>query len=477
MLNDSTYQTLLDFVPDAVVVVDASGTIVMLNAQVASMFGYERDALLGENVDVLLPSALRDAHARQRAAYGAGPHVRPMGVGLELFARRRDGSDFPVEISLGPLTLEGSPFVIAVVRDITERKRAQDALRASEERFRLLVDGVQDYAIYMLDPDGRVVSWNAASERIKGYTSEEIVGRHTSEFYQREDVDAGLPAAELALAEASGRCEVQGWRLRKDGTAYLASVVTTAVRDLAGQLRGYSKVVRDVTERQAMEDERNRLRAAAELQSDRDRIAMDLHDGIIQSLYAVGLGLEVALDDAGNAPDVQRQLNASIEQLGRVVQDIRQYIYELRPSRYSGDLLASLRSLAADFRNDDGAQLRLRLPATLPRIDDDQALAILHIAREALTNARKHAAARHVALDLRLDHGELRLTVTDDGQGMENTEYSDEHRGIRNMKLRAELAGGTCTMRSAPGAGTTVMVRLSPDHPSSASPGDIAVNQ
>src|SRR6185437_13176210 len=111
---------------------------------------------------------------------------------------------------------------------------------------------------------------------------------------------------------------------------------------------------------------------------DRDRIAMDLHDGIIQSLYAVGLGLEVAIEDAGDGAAVRTQLNTSIEQLGDVVQDIRQYIYELRPSRYSGDLLASLQALAADFRAGDGVQLDLRLPPSLPKIDDDQALAILH---------------------------------------------------------------------------------------------------
>ncbi|HEY7801446.1 MAG TPA: PAS domain S-box protein, partial [Dehalococcoidia bacterium] len=322
MLTDTTHQALLDFVPDAVIVVDASGRVVMVNTQVASLFGYGREELLGESVDILLPTPLRASHAGDRAAYGASPHVRPMGAGLELFAQRRDGSAFPVEISLGPLRSDGETFVMAVVRDISERKRAEDALRTSEERFRLLMDSVQDYAIYMLDAEGRVVSWNTASERIKGYTSEEIVGRHTSEFYAHEDVDAGLPAAELAMAERTGRCEVQGWRRRKDGTPYLASVVTTPVRDADGQLRGFAKVVRDVTERQALEDERNRLRAVADLQTDRDRIAMDLHDGIIQSLYAVGLGLEVAIEDAGDAAAVRTQLNTSIEQLGDVVQDI-----------------------------------------------------------------------------------------------------------------------------------------------------------
>src|SRR5207244_5942769 len=122
-------------------------------------------------------------------------------------------------------------------------------LRDSEERFRLMVEGVKDYAILMLDPDGYVVSWNAGAERIKGYTTEEIIGQHFSRFYPNEDITSGKPTRELKLATTDGRFEDEGWRVRKDGSRFWANVVVTAIYDEEGQLRGFSKVSRDMTER------------------------------------------------------------------------------------------------------------------------------------------------------------------------------------------------------------------------------------
>jgi PAS domain S-box-containing protein len=128
-------------------------------------------------------------------------------------------------------------------------------LRTSEERFRLLVDGVQDYAIFLLDPAGFVTSWNQGAERIKGYRAQEIVGRHFSTFYQADDAAAGEPARGLRVAEREGRFEAEGWRVRMDGSRFWASVVITALRNEAGRLRGFAKVTRDITERKRMQDQ------------------------------------------------------------------------------------------------------------------------------------------------------------------------------------------------------------------------------
>jgi PAS domain S-box-containing protein len=144
--------------------------------------------------------------------------------------------------------------VIVVIYDVTERKRAEEALRRSEERFRLLVAGVRDYAIFALDPLGHVISWNAGAEHIKGYRSEEILGRHFSCFYPPEALAVGKPERELRVAAAEGRFEDEGWCLRKDGSRFWANVVITALRDSQGELVGFSKITRDLTERKQAEE-------------------------------------------------------------------------------------------------------------------------------------------------------------------------------------------------------------------------------
>jgi PAS domain S-box-containing protein len=143
---------------------------------------------------------------------------------------------------------------LKVTRDLTERKHAEELLRQSEERFRLLVEGVQDYAIFMLDPEGHVTSWNVGAERIHGYDAHEIIGLHFSEFYSSEDAASGKPQKELEAALRDGRVEDEGWRVRKDRSLFWANVVVTALYDKTGELRGFAKITRDMTERRKVEE-------------------------------------------------------------------------------------------------------------------------------------------------------------------------------------------------------------------------------
>src|SRR2546430_2842226 len=228
----------------------------------AAVAGWPRAELVGMAVEELVPAGIRGRHGRHRTAYQREPGVRPMGSHLDIRLRRRDGGEIPVDIALSPLTTPDGLLFVASVRDVTERRLAEAELQRAQERFRLVLEGVQDYAIFMLDADGRVSTWNPGAERIKGYAADEILGRDFAVFYRPEDVEAGKPARLLAEAAVRGRAEDEGWRVRKDGSRFWASVFVSALHDRDGRLQGFAKVTRDGTGRKRQDDQ---LRALLEV--------------------------------------------------------------------------------------------------------------------------------------------------------------------------------------------------------------------
>lgn len=203
------------------------------------------------------------------------------------------------------------------------------------------------------------------------------------------------------------------------------------------------------------------LRTVAVLR-ERERIGMDLHDGIIQSIYAVSLGLEAAADDVPEDPErARRELNDAIERLNDIIRDVRSYIFELQPTQLGEDLGESLVNLVEDFRVNSLVEASVRLPERIPELPEPQRAALFHVAKEALVNARKHARATSVDLSLIPEDHTLRLAVHDNGDGFDPAQdQSSEHRGLRNMASRAEEAGGTLTVESSQGAGTTVSIAI-----------------
>jgi PAS domain S-box-containing protein len=251
---ESRYRGLLEAAPDAMVVVNQGGEIVLLNVQAEKQFGYKRDELLGQQVKNIIPDGFAERLIADGTRTAADALAQQIGTGIELSGRRKDGSEFPIEIMLSPLENSEGILVTAAIRDITERKRVEETLRQSEERSRLIVSNAKDYAILMLDPDGNIVNWNEGAERMKGYRAEEIIGQHFSRFHSAEDISNGIPGLELEEAARVGRSENEGWRIRKNGSRLFASVAITALRDEKGMLRGFGKITRDITERKKSEE-------------------------------------------------------------------------------------------------------------------------------------------------------------------------------------------------------------------------------
>jgi PAS domain S-box-containing protein len=278
---------------DAVIVADArTQRIVVWNPAATDIFGYSISEGLELSIEELVPKPLKAQHRTGITRYaetGHGPYIDSHRL-LELPALRKDGEEIRIELSLSPIgpvdSTDGGRgrFVLAIVRDITERKWAEEKLSENEERFRLLVEGVKDYAIFMLNPEGRVASWNEGAHRIKGYSREEILGRHFSAFYPEVDIERGKPERELEIAQEKGTYEEEGWRVRKDGSKFWASVLITALRDRGGHLRGFSKVTRDVTERKQAEEalRQNEERFRLLVQNVSDIIGLIDKDGIVR---------------------------------------------------------------------------------------------------------------------------------------------------------------------------------------------------
>ena len=177
-----------------------------------------------------------------------------MGAGLDLFGLRKDKTEFPVDIMLRPIDEGETPLVLCLVRDVSEQHAAQDLLRQKDQQLLSIFNSVTDYAIFLLDLNGNVASWNTGAERIKGYREEEILGQHFSRFYTREEIEEGKPQDELRIASDKGRFETEGWRIRKDGARFWANVIITAIRDKQGKLTGFAKVTRDFTDRKRAEE-------------------------------------------------------------------------------------------------------------------------------------------------------------------------------------------------------------------------------
>ncbi|MDR3487982.1 MAG: PAS domain S-box protein [Bradyrhizobium sp.] len=256
--SERKFRLLVEGVVDyAIYMLDPDGIILNWNAGAKRIKGYEADEVVGRHFSMFYSPEDREAGLPARSLETARNDGKFEAEGWRV---RKDGSKFLASVVIDPLYEENELVGFAkITRDITERNQAADALSESERHFRLLVNGVIDYALYMLDPNGVVTNWNAGGQRIKGYRPEEIIGQHFSRFYSSADQAAGRPARALRLALENGRYEEEGWRVRKDGTFFWASVVIDPIRDEENRLLGFAKITRDITERREAQQEMEKL--------------------------------------------------------------------------------------------------------------------------------------------------------------------------------------------------------------------------
>ncbi|NOK61112.1 MAG: hypothetical protein GFH27_549307n95 [Chloroflexi bacterium AL-W] len=247
---------LLDLITEAIITVNADQFIVFINHGAVQSFGHSAQQLQGQPLDTLLslPSATVMRERIQSFALKAVPGMsQPLDDVAGAYWRRRDGTTFPASVTLVKLNEEEPMSVTLVVHDSSDQQHVKANLQQAEAQYRSLVDSVQDYAIFMLDPNGLVTSWNTGAERITGYQTDEIIGQHFRCFFPDEAAQQNKPEYELHIAATQGRYVEEVWRVRKDGSHFWAHVVLTVVHDEYGQLRGFSKVTRDVTEQQQVE--------------------------------------------------------------------------------------------------------------------------------------------------------------------------------------------------------------------------------
>ena len=363
--EDRLLASLVHSVTDyAIFVLDVDGHIRTWNAGAERLKGYRREEIVGQHFSVFYPkedleAGKPDWELAVAAAEGAFED--------EGWRVRKDGTLFWANVVITAIRdADGNLAGFGkVTRDLTDRKRGEDALRESEERFALLVGSVADYAIFLLQPDGTIATWNLGAERLKGYRPDEIIGRHFSTFYSEEDRRAGVPAAGLTTALETGRWRSEGWRVRKDGTRFWAEVVITSLRGPDGSHRGFAKVTRDLTDRKRAEDalrgvldrERetaNRLRELDRLKT--DFIAVVAHDvrapvGVAQSL------LEIAADEWDTTTDEEirdlvERARHRLASLGGFVDDlfdaVRLDTGELQVSAEAVDVRALVDQVVAD---------------------------------------------------------------------------------------------------------------------------------
>jgi PAS domain S-box-containing protein len=491
--DDGRYRLLVESVTDyAIYMLDPTGVVTSWNAGAQRFKGYQPAEILGQHFSRFYTDEDRAIGLPEIALRTAATEGRFEREGWRL---RKDGSRFWAHVIIDPIRDPSGKILgfAKVTRDLSERKVAEEELRRSEERFRLLVQGVTDYAIYMLDPDGRVTNWNMGAERIKGYLADEILGEHFSRFYTDEDRAAGLPQTALETAARVGRFEREGWRVRKDGTLFWANVVIDAIRDAQGNLIGFAKVTRDMSEKKEAERALELAREAF-FQSQKMEAVGRLTGGVAHDfnnlLMAVLGSLELLRKRLPDNPKLTGLLENAIQGAQRGASLTKRMLAfarrtELNPEPI--DVPALVHGMADLLQRSLGPSVHIetRFPLSLPpaRADANQLeLALLNLAvnaRDAMPDGGMIVVAARVERVFEqkdnLAAGRyVCLSVTDTGEGMDEKTLAHAAEpffttkgigkgtglGLSMVHGMSEQIGGRLILKSRTGEGTTAEIWL-----------------